>query len=289
MEIQLKKFDMSMVEDDAVVVFIGKRKTGKSFLIRDLLYHKRSFPISTVISATENANGFYSEMIPSIFIHNKFSDELVGNVLKRQELVVGQNKDRKKQGAPLVDDRMVFVMDDMMAAKNSWIRSENVSAMFCNGRHYRCLFMLTLQYVMGIPPDLRNNVDYVFLLRENIHKSRKKLYDNWAGMFPKFPMFESVLNECTQNHECIVIKNNALSNNIEECVFWYKAEPHPNFNVCLPKYWDMDRIIAEKNRQEEEKNKSDENPDDVQCMLTVNNAMNASKGEYRVRKEKRNP
>ena len=117
MEIKLKKFDMSMVEDDAVVVFIGKRKTGKSFLIRDLLHHKKSFPISTVISATENANGFYSEIIPSIFIHNKFSDELVGNVLKRQELVVGKNKERKKQGMPLVDDRMVFVMDDMMAPR----------------------------------------------------------------------------------------------------------------------------------------------------------------------------
>lgn len=288
MEIQLKKFDMSMIEDDAVVVFIGKRKTGKSFLIRDLLYHKRSFPIATVISATENANGFYSQMIPSIFIHNKFSDEVVGNVLKRQDMVVGQNKERVRQGKPLVDDRMVFVMDDMMASKTSWVKSENVGAMFCNGRHFRCLFMLTLQYVMGIPPDLRNNVDYVFLLREPIHKSRKKLYDNWAGMFPKFQMFESVLNECTQNHECIVIKNNSLSNKIEDSVFWYKAETHPEFRLCLPKYWDMDRIIAEKNRREEEKNKTDEDPEDVQCMLSVNNAMNTSKDEYRVRKEKRN-
>ena len=287
MEIQLNKFDMSMIEDEAVVVLIGKRKSGKSFLIRDLLHSKSSFPIATVISSTESANGFYSKMIPSIFIHNKFSDELVGNVLKRQNMVVGQNKERHKQGIPPVDDRMVFVMDDMMASKNSWIRSENISTMFCNGRHYRCLFMLSLQYVMGIPPDLRNNVDYVFLLRENIHKSRKKLYDNWAGMFPKFQMFESVLNECTQNYECIVIKNNSLSSKIEDCVFWYKAEPHPEFQVCQQKYWDMDRIISEKNNQNSTINSS--NADDIQCMLSVNNAMNDVKGEYRVKKDKRFP
>ena len=37
--IDLKKFDMSKIKDDKVVVFIGKRDTGKSFLIRDLLYY----------------------------------------------------------------------------------------------------------------------------------------------------------------------------------------------------------------------------------------------------------
>ena len=31
MEIQLKKFDIREIKDDKVVVFIGKRDTGKSF------------------------------------------------------------------------------------------------------------------------------------------------------------------------------------------------------------------------------------------------------------------
>ena len=37
MAMELQKFDMSKIEDDKVVVFVGKRETGKSFLVKDLL------------------------------------------------------------------------------------------------------------------------------------------------------------------------------------------------------------------------------------------------------------
>ena len=39
MEIQLKKFDISQIKDDKVVVLIGKRDTGKSFLCKDIFHH----------------------------------------------------------------------------------------------------------------------------------------------------------------------------------------------------------------------------------------------------------
>ena len=47
--IKLKKFDMKSIRDDKVIVFIGKRETGKSFLVKDLLYHKRDMLTGTVI------------------------------------------------------------------------------------------------------------------------------------------------------------------------------------------------------------------------------------------------
>ena len=40
MNLELKKFDISEISDDKVVVLIGKRDTGKSFLCRDILYHE---------------------------------------------------------------------------------------------------------------------------------------------------------------------------------------------------------------------------------------------------------
>ena len=54
MKLELKKFDISQITDDKVVVMIGKRNTGKSFLIRDLLYHHTNLPIGTVISLELN-------------------------------------------------------------------------------------------------------------------------------------------------------------------------------------------------------------------------------------------
>ena len=39
MNLALKKFDISNIKPDKVCVFIGKRETGKSFLVKDLLYY----------------------------------------------------------------------------------------------------------------------------------------------------------------------------------------------------------------------------------------------------------
>ena len=49
MNIQFKKFNMTDIKDDKVIVLIGKRDTGKSFLVKDLLYYHQSIPIGTVI------------------------------------------------------------------------------------------------------------------------------------------------------------------------------------------------------------------------------------------------
>jgi hypothetical protein len=270
-----------MINDDAVVVFIGKRNTGKSYLIKDLLYHKRSFPIGIVVSATEGANNFYSKIIPSMFIHSKFSNELVGNVLKRQQLI--------KKNTSQEDKRTFFIMDDMMSVANQWVKSENVANMFCNGRHYGCLFILSLQYVMGVPPVFRNNVDFVFILKENIYKSKKKLHEHWAGIFPDYKMFEAVLEECTQNYECIVIKNNSLSNKIEDCVFWYKAEKCDDFQVCLKKYWDLDAEISKnKKNKHSSKVEKEEGSIDVNDItkLTCDHNTCTTTGNFYVSKNK---
>ncbi len=79
MNLELRKFDMKSItfrpdeNKGPVVVFIGRRDTGKSFLVRDLLFHHQDIPIGTVISGTEASNGFYGKLVPKLFIHNQYS------------------------------------------------------------------------------------------------------------------------------------------------------------------------------------------------------------------------
>ena len=68
MDVQLRKFDINEIKDDKVVVLIGKRETGKSFLCRDILYHHSDIPVGQVISGTEMANQFYQQIIPKLFM-----------------------------------------------------------------------------------------------------------------------------------------------------------------------------------------------------------------------------
>jgi hypothetical protein len=237
MSLELKKFDMNMISDDKVVVFIGKRETGKSFLVKDLLYHHQDIPVGTVISGTEGANAFYSNMMPSIFIHGEYKAELIQNVLKRQKKVITQiKKENEEYGACNIDPRAFLILDDCLYDK-SWINNKHIRSLFMNGRHYKMMFIITMQYSLGIPPNLRTNVDFVFILRENYVSNRKRLYEQYAGMFPHFDIFCQVMDQCTENYECLVVNNNAKSNKLEDQVFWYKAEPHDDFQLGAPQFW----------------------------------------------------
>ena len=246
--LRLTKFDMSRIRDDSVVVFIGKRNTGKSFLIKDLMWHKRGIPIGTVISGTESANSFYSQIVPSILIHEEFNPSIIANVLKRQEQLTKQiNKQTQAGGTSSIDRRTFIIMDDCMF-DNKWVSDKYIRSLFMNGRHYGLLYILALQYVMGIPPVLRGNVDYVFILRENLVASRRRIYEQFAGIFPTFEMFCQIMDQCTENYECLVIHNGSHSNRLEDCVFWYKAEPRPDFKIGPRELWIKS---AEYDRQKE--------------------------------------
>ena len=232
MEIQLRKFDMSQIKDDKVVVLIGKRETGKSFLCKDLLHHHKDIPCGQVISATEAANGYYSKMVPPLFIHDEYTAPIIANVLKRQKMMI-----EKIHSNMNIDPRLFLLLDDCIYDQ-SWVKDKNVRSLFMNGRHYKILFIITMQYALGIPPNLRTNVDFIFILRENFVNNRKRLYEHYAGMFPTFEMFCQVMDQCTENFECIVINNNAKSNKLEDQVFWYKAADHDDFKLGAQEYWD---------------------------------------------------
>ena len=63
-------------------------------------------------------------------------------------------------------------------------------------------------------------------------------------MFPTFDVFCQVMDQCTENFECIVIHNNAKSNRLEDQVFWYKADPHSEFRIGASEFWTLSNEIC---------------------------------------------
>lgn len=248
MKLRLKKFDMRSLRSDSVIVLIGKRNTGKSYLTKDILYHHQDLPAGTVISGTESANGFFGSFIPRILIHEEYKPSITEDFAKRQKKL----KKMKVQGQTDIDERAFFVMDDCLYDNGAWKKDKNIGWIFMNGRHYGIFFIITMQYPLGIGPNLRTNIDYVFILRENIVNNRRRIYENYAGMFPTFEIFQSIMDQCTENYECLVIHNNAKSNKIEDQVFWYKAETHDDFKLCEEEVWQFSDRYYRENEDEEE-------------------------------------
>lgn len=222
-----------------MIVLIGKKDTGKSFLVRDILFHTQNeFPIGTVISATEVANEFFQHMVPSKLIHDKYQPSIVTNVIKRQLAVkTARNEEKKRSGGNSHTDPRAFLILDDCLFDGSWIKEESTRYIFMNGRHIDVMTIITMQYPLGITPNLRTNVDFIFILRENITANRRRIYENYAGMFPTFEMFCQFMDQCTENFECLVICNGVQSNKLEDQVFWYKATDHPPFHLCDDSLW----------------------------------------------------
>ena len=235
-KLELKKFDLREIPDGAVCVIIGKRKTGKSFLLRDILYNKRDFPVGQVICGSEMANPFYSHFIPPIVIHGEYKKSTVERFIERQrklrEKVRGGDRKFKK-----IDSRAFLVMDDV-SYDTSWLKDQCIREIFMNGRHFDINYYLIQHYPLGINPSLRTNIDYVFLMRENNTNNRRRIFENYAGIFPDFGTFCDALDHVTENYGCMVINNGSKSNDLEDSVYWYKAEEHEPFQMCDQSVWD---------------------------------------------------
>jgi len=250
MNLELKKFDMKQItfkpeeNQGPVIVLIGRRDTGKSFLVRDLLYYHQDIPIGTVISGTEAGNGFYGNMVPKLFIHDEYNSAIIENILKRQKIVMKQVKREKEAyGRSNIDPRAFVILDDCLY-DNSWAREKLMRLLFMNGRHWKIMLIITMQYPLGVPPNLRTNIDYTFILREPYLTNRKRIYENFAGMFPTFESFCQVMDQCTENYECLVISNNAKSNKLDDQIFWYKATGHNDFKLGSKEFWDISKDLG---------------------------------------------
>ena len=237
MNLQLKKFSMINTPEDAVCIFIGRRRTGKSTLVRDLLFHHKTLPLGTVISGTEESNDFYKKIVPPLFIHGAYSTVIIQNYVNRQKLIMQKiMKEQAERGQSRIDPRSFLILDDCLY-DDTWIRDLNIRYLFLNGRWVKVFFLITMQYPLGVPPILRTNVDYVFILREPYMSNRRRIFENYGSAFPSFEFFCQVMDQCTQNYECLVISNNTQSNKIEDIIFWYKAELHGDFRIGAPEFW----------------------------------------------------
>ena len=250
MNLEMRKFNMREISFNPnenkgpVIVLIGRRDTGKSFLVRDLLFYHQDIPIGTVISGTEAGNGFFSAHIPKLFIHDEYNTAIIENILKRQKIVLKQIMKAQKAGMKVTIDPRAFVILDDCLYDNSWSKDKVMRLLFMNGRHWKIMLIITMQYPLGVPPNLRTNIDYVFILREPYLSNRKRIYENFAGMFPTFESFCQIMDQCTENYECLVINNNAKSNKLSDQIFWYKAEPHSNFRLGSQEYWDLSKDMG---------------------------------------------
>jgi hypothetical protein len=223
-KLQIKEFKLDSMVENPAIVMIAKRASGKSWVCRDILRNFKDIPVGLIIAPTEKMSDppFYSDFFPDSYIHYQYKSEIIERMLYRQDVMIEKQKEKAKEGK-ILDPRGFILMDDCLSKKSSWMKDQPIMELLFNGRHYRLMYILTMQFPLGITPELRCNFDYIFLLAEDFYSNLKRLFDHYAGMFPTFDSFRAVFNVVTQDFGCMVIVNRGARSSFTDKIFWFKA------------------------------------------------------------------
>lgn len=222
MSIRVKKFDFDNVKRHRMWLLIGRRGTGKSVLLRDILYNTRDmYDIVIACSPTFESQEMLKKCMPSCFVYPYYCPTKIDELIKISSSLLSEGTTR----------HFLIVLDDCVYDK-SIFKTSTQRYIAMNGRHIYCTQIILTQYVLDLPPDVRSQIDYVISLKESILANKKKLYTFFFGVFKTLDDFITTMDKCTQNYEAIILDNTCVSTVPDECVFWYKASLNiPDFKL----------------------------------------------------------
>lgn len=201
-----KPFDLNRMKPESTNVLIAKRRSGKSVCIRQLIHHfdvHCGIKAGVVCSHSEEYDPFYSTFFPQAFIFND-CEHMLEKVVKRQQNILDENKKLEEAGKPIKDPRILVVLDDVID-NAAFAKTQQFKDIIMNGRHYKITFIIAIQYAKSLPPDIRQNFDYVYIFNNDIPAEVKKIYEGYAGIFPSEKIFRTALQEFTRNFQILVI------------------------------------------------------------------------------------
>jgi hypothetical protein len=221
-KLPIQEFTLAEMCNNPSIIMIAKRGSGKSWITKAIMYKYSKIPVGVVISPTEKYNPFFVDFFPDTFIFYRYERRILQKLMIRQGKILEKAREKRKKGK-YIDPRAIIIMDDCLASKGTWAKEEIVHELLFNGRHSQITYILTMQYPLGITPELRSNFDYVFLLAEDTTSNLKRIYEHYAGMFPDFNSFRQVFRQLTEDYGAMVIKNRGSRGNLFDKIAFYRA------------------------------------------------------------------
>ncbi len=214
---RIREWDIQKTYNSATFVAISQPGGGKGALCDNFMYYNmHRYPFARIISGNVNACKHWAKHIPSLFISDGYSEDLHRNKLFRQMRCLSQNYKE------YVGNNLLTIFDDL-SDNVSIYRNKFFARQFKIGsQHYNEAFWLCTQGCPDLPLPIKQNISYVILFKENEVNNRKRLFENFGGVFKTRALFDFFMDQLTGNFNVLVIDRRSQSSSIEECVYFYQ-------------------------------------------------------------------
>jgi len=235
----MKHFDLDNMCQNPSICMVAKRLSGKTWITMNILNKLKdsiSLKDTLIMSKTDKTDKLYSKLYPEAKILYDYVPEVLDEYLayqtKRIECVRNNYVKLYKPVDLDNDDYRNYmqkscagavILDDCLGSKGTWMNDKSILELFYNSKQYYTTFIITMQFPLGIKPELRSNFDYVFLLSEDFFSNQKRMYDHYAGMFPSFEIFRTVFLQLTDDYGSMVIVNKGNIMELTDKVLYFKA------------------------------------------------------------------
>lgn len=159
--ISLKRFNLEKMDDASMIVIVGKRSSGRTSLIQDILQRFKHIPAGLVVSRVEHLEQKYKDVVPADCIRYEL-DGVSEEVLERQAQARNQSSITEHS---VVDPRFFLVLDDVMFA-HGWQDDTSMQEVLWNGAKHDILRIVSLGYFLGLSKTIRDKIDWIIIFQE---------------------------------------------------------------------------------------------------------------------------
>jgi len=150
------------------------------------------------------------------------------------------------------------ILDDVIADQKAIRWSKNINSFFVEGRHINITVLLTTQYMKGIGPMIRGNMDIAFLQPIYSVLDRNVIHELYAGFMPKrdfMNLMSEIINveelegstahDPKLNMRIMVVQDWRQTDDVSLKFCWWdpkhsdQLEP---YRLCHPCYWKEDPV-----------------------------------------------
>ena len=218
MSLKLDRFDpATQIPKHSIITVIGKRNTGKSTMVKSLLYKLRDrVEFCLCFTPTASSAEAFAQVMPRACVYDKLDMEVIDRLMAYQSDCANRGK-RLRSCCVLLDDCS-------WEAAHFKRPAPTLAQLYRNGRHLAIFVICVLQDGLDYHVGLRGQCDSVFMLREGSLQMRKRLHSAYVPALT-LPEFHSVMDAVTENYGALVVSNTVQKNSPSECLFWWRAKP----------------------------------------------------------------